>query len=174
MVRSCLGLISLLLVVTLIGAQRIAAPLYSPLIAVVAPSANTEPLINPVDGAELVSIAAGEFIMGSDSSEIDQVWQTFNWPDEWKQFTKNEQPAHRVRLAGFRMYRDDVTVAKFRRYGAVTRRSMPAAPSWGWIETHPMVKVSWEEAKALLMGQGAVTVRSRVGICRSRRQLGTW
>jgi formylglycine-generating enzyme required for sulfatase activity len=103
---------------------------------------------NPIDGAEMVYIPPGEFIMGTGPEEIDRIWKKLRWPEAWKQYTKSEQPAHRVRLDGFWMYRSNVTVAQYRKFCAATRRSMPAAPVWGWTDTHPIVNVSWEDAKA--------------------------
>jgi formylglycine-generating enzyme required for sulfatase activity len=110
------------------------------------PSSGTR--VNPIDGAEIVFVPPGEFLMGSDADEIDRIWRRFNWPDEWKQHTQGEQPAHRVRVDGFWVYRKNVTVAQYRRFCTRTGRSMPAAPAWGWVDDHPMVNVSWEDAKA--------------------------
>lgn len=105
-------------------------------------------LTNPIDGAELVVIPPGEFIMGNDPGDIDRIWAMFKWPDAWKQHTKSEQPAHRVRISGFRMYRHLVTVQQYRHFCDATGRPLPDAPSWGWLDSHPMVNVNWEDAKA--------------------------
>src|SRR5205814_877850 len=43
---------------------------------------------------------------------------------------------------------NDVTVAQYRKFCGATGRAMPAAPSWGWTDTHPIVNASWEDAKA--------------------------
>lgn len=103
---------------------------------------------NPVDGADMVFIPSGEFVMGSDPEEIDRVWDRFGWDDQEKQFTKAEQPSHRVRVDGFWMYRNLVTVAQYRRFCDATGGPMPEAPSYGWVASHPMANVSWEDAKA--------------------------
>src|SRR6266496_3799537 len=86
--------------------------------------------INRVDHAEMVLIPSGEFIMGSDSQELDSIWKKFNWNDAEKPFTKAEQPAHQVRLTKFWMYQNLVTVTQFRRYCEQQRCQMPAAPSY--------------------------------------------
>jgi formylglycine-generating enzyme required for sulfatase activity len=109
---------------------------------------NLGPRTNPRDGAEMVLIPPGEFLMGSDPEEIDRIWKQFNWNGDEKQFTKGEQPAHRVRVDGFWMYRHDVTVAQYRKFCDATGRPMPAPPAWGWTDTHPVVNVSWEDARA--------------------------
>jgi formylglycine-generating enzyme required for sulfatase activity len=130
------------------GCQREAKIDEPTLVVGAAQPTNTVPRANAIDGAEMVYIPPGEFIMGSNPDEIDRIWMKFRWPEEWKQHTKGEQPAHRVRVSGFWMYRNNVTVAQYRRFCGATGRSMPTAPSWGWIETHPIVNVSWEDAKA--------------------------
>ena len=85
--------------------------------------------INAKDGAKMVWIPAGEFIMGSDEYAA-------------------EKPAHKVYLDGFWMDKNDVTVAQYRQFCEATGRQMPKAPSWGWIDDHPVVNVTWDDAKA--------------------------
>lgn len=101
---------------------------------------------NPKDGAEMVFIPAGEFIMGSDKGDIDRMWKMLDWDDKEKQFTLTEQPAHRVRVKGFWMYRTLVTVAQYRQFCKATGKAFPKTPSYGWTDTHPIVNVSWEDA----------------------------
>jgi formylglycine-generating enzyme required for sulfatase activity len=96
----------------------------------------------------MLFIPPGEFLMGSDPEEIDLIWEKFSWQGEEKQFTQGEQPAHRVRVAGFWMYRSHVTVAQYRKFCGATGRAMPAVPPSGWTDAHPIVNVSWEDAKA--------------------------
>lgn len=105
-------------------------------------------LINPIDCAKLIWIEPAKFTMGSDKSDIDRIWAENDWPSAWKEHVKNEQPAHQVSLDGFWMYRNMVTVAQYRAYCKKTKTKMPAAPRWGWKENHPVVNVSWEDAKA--------------------------
>jgi len=107
-----------------------------------------ETRVNPVDGAEMVFVPSGEFIMESNAGEIDEIWRKLNWNDEEKQFTKGEQPAHWVRVDGFWIYRNFVTVAQYRRFCIVTGHRMPDEPSYGWKDVNPMVNVSWYDAKA--------------------------
>jgi formylglycine-generating enzyme required for sulfatase activity len=46
------------------------------------------------------------------------------------------------------MYKNLVTVAQYRGFCQATGRSMPDAPPWGWHDDHPIVNVSWDDAKA--------------------------
>jgi formylglycine-generating enzyme required for sulfatase activity len=85
---------------------------------------------NSRDGAEMVWVPAGEFLMGSNGGSED------------------EKPQRRVYLDGYWIYRNLVTVAQYRRFCQATERQMPDAPEWGWQENHPVVKVSWDDASA--------------------------
>lgn len=84
---------------------------------------------NPRDGAEMVYIPAGDFIMGSNNND-------------------DEKPQHRVQLDSYWMYRHEVTVAQYRKFCQATGTSMPPAPSGGLQDKHPIVNVSWNDALA--------------------------
>lgn len=103
---------------------------------------------NPVDGAEWAVIPAGEFVMGSTPAELDQAWERFKWPERHREHTRGEEPARTVRLKAFRLYRHEVTVARYARFAGATGREMPPAPPWGWQDDHPVVHVTWEDARA--------------------------
>lgn len=71
----------------------------------------------------------------------------------------DERPAHQVTLSGYWIYKYEVTVAQYRQFCAATRRKLPPFPSgysWkdrsGWaspaLQQHPIVNVSWYDAKA--------------------------
>jgi len=55
---------------------------------------------------------------------------------------------HKVYLSGYWIYKTPVTVDMYRKFCAATRRSMPEAPHWGWKGDHPIVNVTWHDAKA--------------------------
>jgi hypothetical protein len=50
-------------------------------------------VVNPMDGAEMVWLPAGRFRMGSTQKEINRLWQENGWDPEWRQDTRDEQPA---------------------------------------------------------------------------------
>ncbi len=81
---------------------------------------------NRIDGAEMVRVEAGNFIMGG--------------------LGGNDQ--HTVGTGAFWMYKYPVTVKQYRAFCDQTSRPMPAPPGWGWIDDHPMVNVSWFDALA--------------------------
>ena len=84
---------------------------------------------NPRDGAEMVVVPAGEFIMGSDG------------------YSENNSPERRVTLDSFCIYRYPVTVAQYRRYCEETAYPMPFE-YWRWEECDPIVGITWHEACA--------------------------
>ncbi len=90
------------------------------------------------DGLEYVLIRPGTFQMGPVKGDDAALRQ--------------EKPQHQVDITrAFLMSRAPVTVAAYRRFAQATGRVMPEAPEFndGWErEDHPIVNVSWEDAKA--------------------------
>ena len=87
--------------------------------------------INPKDGAEMVLVPAGPFPMGEDNNP--------------------ENPRHIVRLSAYYIYKNVVTVAMYEKFCVETKREMPSAPDFNpnWSrKDHPIVNVSWDDAKA--------------------------
>jgi len=97
-----------------------------------AEDAQIEREITGKDGAPMVLIPTGEFMMGSPEGED----------------AEDEHPQHKVYLDAYYMDKHEVTVAQYRKFCETTGRKMPDAPSWGWIDSHPIVNVSWDDAVA--------------------------
>jgi formylglycine-generating enzyme required for sulfatase activity len=95
--------------------------------------------INPKDGAAMVWVPAGPFLMGS----LDGVGNN------------DEHPQHTVTLDGYWIYRDDVTVDRYRKFCEDTKRAMPNEPDYKWQGDNPMTNVSWDDAKAYADWAGA-------------------
>ncbi|MBM3241214.1 formylglycine-generating enzyme family protein [Candidatus Poribacteria bacterium] len=89
---------------------------------------------NPIDGAEMVFIPEGEFIMGSDKSKDSLAYG-------------DELPQRKVYLDGYWIYKYEVTVAQYRKFCQETGRQMPEEP-WEWQDDHPIVNVSWYDSVA--------------------------
>jgi formylglycine-generating enzyme required for sulfatase activity len=100
--------------------------------------------INPTDGAHMVWVPEGEFIMGSTEEQIAAL--LIKYPASSESLFDTEKPQHKVYLDGYWMYKYEVTVAQYRKFCKATKKEMPQAPDWGWIDTHPMVNVDWLEA----------------------------
>ncbi len=84
--------------------------------------------INPKDGSELIYVPAGTFQMG----DKDQI---------------SNQP-RQVSLDGYWIYKNVITVKMYKKFCSDSSHSMPTAPSWGWIDDHPIVNVPVIDAEA--------------------------
>ena len=84
---------------------------------------------NDFDG--MVYITGGQYKMGTNDS----------------QFGRDARPEHLVELNSFYIDKYEVLVKEYRQFCEVTGNTMPELP--GWIrENHPMINVSWQEAKS--------------------------
>ncbi|HMO31884.1 MAG TPA: formylglycine-generating enzyme family protein [Lacibacter sp.] len=83
---------------------------------------------------EMVRVEGGTFIMGLE--------------DPVDESDSSARPLRKVTLRGFRMAKTETTVAQWRTYCNAAGRQMPNAPAWGWIDSHPIVNISWEDAVA--------------------------
>lgn len=124
---------------------------------------------NQVDGAEMIFIPAGEFVMGDDdlyalhkAAAESRAAQGFPAGRN----IEDDNPRHKVRLSGFWMYKNVVTVREVQSFCTATGRRMPDAPrgkiiSVGGVSAssesfnlnwskgdHPMVNVTWNDAMA--------------------------
>jgi len=100
--------------------------------------------VNPKDGLEYVWIPPGAFEMGCVPGD-DECYS-------------EEKPAHDVRLRhGFWMGRTEVPVQAYEQFTAATGGAMPEEPGSGALpgyndgwrkKSHPMVKITWDEAAA--------------------------
>ena len=132
--------------------------------------------ISPADGAEMVWIPAGEFLMGSDEADNQRIWKQFSWKRDWMKSAKDEAPKHRVQLDGFWIYKHEITVSQFQKFVEVTGHRTDAEKrgkgrgfnadenKWEYVEglswrypfekglaakaDHPVVQVSWDDAQA--------------------------
>jgi formylglycine-generating enzyme required for sulfatase activity len=57
----------------------------------------------------------------------------------------DEKPKHTVKLSAFRMGATPVTVAVWKEYCYALGIALPQAPSWGLLDDHPVVNVSWND-----------------------------
>jgi formylglycine-generating enzyme required for sulfatase activity len=83
---------------------------------------------NEKDGGIALWLPAGIFLTGADEQEtIDE---------------------------GFYMDVHPITVGQYQKYCEEPGNKMPSEPSWGLIEDHPVVNVSWEDAKGYCKWSG--------------------
>jgi formylglycine-generating enzyme required for sulfatase activity len=82
-----------------------------------------------VDGAVVVKIPAGEFLMGNRETERTPL-------------------EHRVNVSAFLIDKTGVTWRQFRKFADAAGMPMPPhEPYWGTHDDHPAVFVTWEEAR---------------------------
>ncbi len=88
--------------------------------------------INPIDGAEMIYIPPGPFLMGDDD--------------------RPNNPRNTVTLSGYYIYRNLVTLGQYKKFVAANSGSnMPPIPPFdeGWkYDDHPMVNATWPQAVA--------------------------
>lgn len=104
-----------------------------------ASAATVQDKINPKDGADMVFVPAGEFLMGNQEGKGSE----------------GERPQRQVTLDDFHIYKFEVTVAQYRKFCAATQRAMPPEPTWKWQDAHPIVNVTWFDASAYAAWAGA-------------------
>jgi formylglycine-generating enzyme required for sulfatase activity len=130
-------ILSVFLLVIIIGAG----------VAAVADSGTIVSATNPTDGAAMVWVPAGDFLMGTNAEGLQQLGATN--PSSW--VSRTEGPQHPVYLEGYWMYTHPVTVAQFRTFCEATGRPFDwegRQPFYGWSDNHPMTCVSYAEATA--------------------------
>jgi formylglycine-generating enzyme required for sulfatase activity len=86
----------------------------------------------PKDGTVVVTVPAGEFLMGSVEGEGEPT----------------ERPQRRIHLSAFLIDKTEVTWRQFRRFARSTSTSLPPEPLWGSPDDYPVVNARWEEARA--------------------------
>jgi len=105
------------------------------------------------DGAKMRLIPAGEFEMGTDSSEVSGLVQ---WAKKWyssaeASWFENETPRHTVYLDAFYIDKYEVTVGQYKKFIQATGHR---APDWSGVSkysptnNHPIIYVSWDDAQA--------------------------
>jgi formylglycine-generating enzyme required for sulfatase activity len=75
-------------------------------------------------------------------------------PEHRREGFINETPQSKITLDGYWIYKNPVTVAQYRKFCTGTGRPMPAPPEWGWKDDHPVVDISWEDARAYSLWAG--------------------
>ena len=74
--------------------------------------------------------------------------------EQGKDAYDSEFPKHKVTISPFEISEAPITVAQYKEYCDSTGAKMPSAPSWGWIDNHPIVNVSWFEAEKFAKWKG--------------------
>jgi formylglycine-generating enzyme required for sulfatase activity len=106
--------------------------------------------VNPKDNAEMIYVAAGEFLLGTSDAQVDS-WLKEH-PGDMRELFKDEQPQCRVNLPGYWIGRTEVTNAQYLRFALATRHRAPGHWEGGQIpsglDDFPVEFVYWEDAQA--------------------------
>jgi formylglycine-generating enzyme len=106
-------------------------------------------VVNTPDLAEMVWVPAGRFRMGSTREELDRQWTENGWDPTWKDFAKDEQPQHQVRIAGgFWLAKQEVTIGQYQRFLDATGGEAP--PFWSDLSGHerlPAILLTWHDSE---------------------------
>ncbi len=112
---------------------------------------------NPKDGATLKYIPSATFTMGLTSQQADQLWNNCgsDCDSGHKKLFNDSQPAHRVELSGYWIYRTEVSNSQYaqcvksgncsppKKNSSSSRSSYYGNPSF---ENYPVVWVDWYQA----------------------------
>ena len=107
---------------------------------------------NAKDGAEMIHITDGRFLMGSTRSEVDAQFRDTGLPQDWKTHTLDEEPRHQRTVKAFDIYKYEVTNDQYKMFIDATGHRSP--PHWKGKNSpvdkgkHPVVQVSWDDAQA--------------------------
>lgn len=117
------------------------------------PEQKTPPTVkNAKDGAEMILIPGGRFLMGSSRAEVDAQFRDTGLPVDWKKYTLDEEPRHTRTLEPFYLYKYEVTNGQYKAF--IDAAGHRAPPHWKGKDypadkgQHPVVEVSWDDAEA--------------------------
>jgi eukaryotic-like serine/threonine-protein kinase len=102
--------------------------------------------VNRWDGAEMVLVSGGWFLMGTNAEQL-AAWQLAD-PSQKRDAYTDELPQRKVWLDDYYIYTTEVTVAQYRAFCVATGHTMPPASSWTQRDDDPIVWVSWDDAAA--------------------------
>jgi formylglycine-generating enzyme required for sulfatase activity len=109
--------------------------------------------INPIDGAEMVWVSAGAFLMGLSREQVENYCRTMGTDPSSMEIMR---PQRLVYLDAYWIYRTPVTFGQFRRFCAINRKqavpinrvSRGTQPVLEMDDSYPVTRVTWTTARA--------------------------
>ena len=116
------------------------------------PAAGTV-IVHPVDGARMVYVSSGPFVMGIDEAEANTIASQLGFKDAEAIWAFESYPRHTVELPGYFIDECEVNVARWQKFVAATGHktaSQETSRHFGHPEAQqlPAAEITWEEAKA--------------------------
>lgn len=114
--------------------------------------------LNDKDGAEMILIPGGRFLMGTTREEVDAQFKETGLPEDWKKYTLDEEPRHAKTVKPYYIYKYEVTNEQYQKFLDATGHRAP--PHWKGKTfpqekgKHPVVEVSWDDAAAYCQWAG--------------------
>jgi formylglycine-generating enzyme required for sulfatase activity len=99
--------------------------------------------VNPIDGAIMIRIPGGGFLSGN-ADDMKSAKNETTYGDINAAIKKGEW----IALPEYFIYKNEVTVAQYRKFCEATDKKMPKTPKWGWNDDFPIVNVTFEDATA--------------------------
>ena len=93
----------------------------------------------PKDGASVVKIPAGDFLMGSPANEGEPA----------------EHPQRKISASAFLIDKTEVSWGQYRKFATASGTPLPETPLWGTPDGYPVTGVTWSEAVAFCQWVGA-------------------
>lgn len=106
-----------------------------------------ETIVSPVDGAEMVLVPGGEFIMGISEEEL---YHIFKLDERQTPIFATEIPARKINLSDYYIDRYPVTNYQYRKFLEKTGHRRPPLLDdsiWG-KPMQPVIFVGWDDARA--------------------------
>jgi len=113
-----------------------------------------ERCVNPKDGAVMVWVPAGEFLMGSSDQQINVLINKnrIGKPE----YLHSEKPQHKIYLYGFWIYKNLVTVAQYRKFCTAKELQMPEQFPGQEAGNFPIKAINWFDALEYSKWAGAM------------------
>lgn len=116
------------------------------------PPAGTE-IVSPMDGAIMVYVPAGEFTMGLNQAEVDQVAKDLGFAKSSDLWAWETFPKRQVTLPGYFIDKYEVTVEQWQKYVKATGRTLKSTETSRHfdkpeLQLLPAAEMPWAEAKA--------------------------
>ena len=92
----------------------------------------------PKDGAPIVKIPAGEFLMGSGAGEGGPA----------------ERPQRKVGVSPYLIDKTEVSWGQYKKFSTATGTPLPETPLWGTPDDYPVTARTWDEAAAFCQWVG--------------------